>query len=206
MRRLLVVGTVLAVCGACGGGSDSTASGGASGSEAAAPAAQTPADAGAKALEQMFQQPGSSAPAVDYTVLKAMVPEIQGWERSEVKGEQGAFMNMSYSNAKGEFTKGEVSVALEITDTAMIQGLVMPFAMIAAGGFNQRSDDGYKRGVTINGHPGWEEWDIPGKSGEINVLVGKRFIVKGSGHDLPNMDPVKQVVESVNMTKLAALK
>ncbi len=204
MKRWLAVGCVLLGCVACGGGSE-PASDAASSSEAAPPGAQSP-EAAVEAMQKMMQQTTSQAPAVQYEVLKAIIPAVTGWERGEVSGEQAAMMGISYSQAKAEYSKGDASINLEIVDTALIQALVMPFTMLASGGMDQRSDDGYRRGVKIGGNPGWEEWKNGNKAGEINVLVGGRFIVKGRGDGLPNMDPVKQVVEAVDMAKLAAAK
>jgi hypothetical protein len=47
---------------------------------------------------------------------------------------------------------------------------------------------------------GWET-----QSGDVNVLVANRFIVHASGHDLPNLDPIRAVVTAVPAARLAAL-
>lgn len=208
MKRLFVAGVaVISFAVGCGGSKSSTPAGS---DTSQASGAQTPEQAAARGIEEAIKsaQGGvqSQAKAVEYTELKKLIPDVAGWEKSSVKGEQGNMMGISFSRAEGHYQKGEASVELEITDTAMIQALVMPFAMMAAGGFNQKSDEGYKQGVTISGNPGWEEWENEGKSGETNVLVAKRFIVRAKGHDLPNTDPLKQIVQAVNVSTLAGLK
>jgi hypothetical protein len=151
-------------------------------------------------LNQLGQQ---QAKVVDYTVLKGMIPELSGWTRSEPKGETVS-MGMSISKAEAEYTKGDASIDLEITDTAFMQALTMPFAMVA--NYSQRSDSGYKQGTTIAGQPGWEEWRTEGGHGEVNLLVGTRFIVTARGSQLPSAEPVKQLVQAIDLGKLAALK
>jgi len=213
MRRLFVIGmAVIGFTVGCGGSKSSepatSTTPQASGSPQTGGTA-TPADAAKgveDALKSVQQGMQSQAKAVEYTELKKLIPEVAGWQRSDVKGEQGNMMGMSFSRAQTRYQKDNASIELEITDTAMIQAMVMPFAMLASGGFNQKSDDGYKQGVTVAGNPGWEEWENAGKSGETNVLVAKRFIVHAKGRDLPNIDPVKQVVQAVNMSTLAGLK
>ena len=156
-------------------------------------------------LQQMLQQGGQGAKAVEYTALQALLPDIAGWEKGEADGEQGEMMGVSYARTEASYNKGDVNVRLEIIDTALIQAMVMPFSMMARGGFNEKSDEGYKRGTTINGHPGWEEWEHQTQSGDVNVLVANRFIVHASGHDLPNLDPIRAVVTAVPAARLAAL-
>ena len=140
MKRGFVISAVMCLFAVGCGGSKNGSGGNAQ------QTAQTPEQAAQKTLEALTQNPGAQgqAKAVEYTELKKLVPEVAGWERSNVKGEQGAMMGISYSRAEGQFQKGDTSVALEITDTAMIQALVMPFTMMAAGEFNQKSDEGYK--------------------------------------------------------------
>jgi hypothetical protein len=156
-------------------------------------------------LQQMLQQGGQRARAVEYTALQAVLPDIPGWEKGEADGEQGEMMGVSYARTETSYNKGDVNVRLEIIDTALIQAMVMPFSMMARSGFNEQSDEGYKRGTTINGHPGWEEWEHQTQSGDVNVLVANRFIVHASGHGLPNLDPIRAVVTAVPAARLAAL-
>jgi hypothetical protein len=195
---------------ACGGGSDDSkeaATSDAGTSSSGAPAgAQTP-DQAAAAAQQMLGQLGQmaqqQAKVVDYTLLKPLVPELSGWTRSEPKGETVS-MGMSISTVKADYEKGESSMDLEITDTAFTQALILPFRMAAS--FSQRSDDGYKQGVTISGAPGWEEWRKEGGYGELSLLVGDRFIVNVKGNNLTNIDPAKQLAQAIDLGKLAALK
>ena len=65
---------------------------------------------------------------------------------------------------------------------------------------------GYKRGITVAGNPGYEEWEHQTKSGDVNVLVGGRFVVKGTGYELPGTDIIKEVIQALPLSKLASLK
>ena len=154
----------------------------------------------------LMAQVSQGAKAVDHTALVAIVPAVTGWTRGEVSGSRDEAMGMSFSHVETEYTKNGLTVRLEIVDTALIPMLTMPFSMAASGAMNEKSAEGFKRGTTVNGSPGWEEWTNDGKNGDVNVLVAGRFIVHGSGSDLPGLEPIKEIMTAVAMTRLAALK
>jgi len=154
----------------------------------------------------MMSQVSQGAKAVDHSALVALVPTVTGWTRGEVSGSRDEMMGMSFSRAEAEYTKGNVTIRLEILDTALIPMMVMPFSMAASGSLNEKSAEGYKRGTTVNGSPGWEEWTNDGKNGDVNVLVAGRFLVHGSGSDLPGFEPIREIMAAVPMARVAALK
>jgi hypothetical protein len=156
----------------------------------------------AQGFKQMAQ---GSAKSVDYEELKALLPDVDGWARSDVKGEQGT-MPVAYSRAEARYQKDDGRVELEIEDTALSQMLLAPMSMFLASGYSERSDDGFKRAAKIGGSPGMEDWKINSKHGEVTAVVGNRFVVTGRGNDIASLDPVRKIVESVSFSKLAALK
>jgi X-X-X-Leu-X-X-Gly heptad repeat protein len=220
-KRIIVASLVLTALAGCGKSAEqkpagevaSTPAEGASkmqqGAEQVAKGAQQGSDQMAQGLQQMaqgFQQMAQgSATAVDYEALKALLPDVDGWAKSDTKGEQLS-MPVQYSRAETRYQKDESRVELEITDSAMNQLLLAPMSMFLASGYSERSDDGYKRAAKVGGYPGLEEWNTESKRGEVTAVVNNRFIVHGTGHDIDNLDPVRKVVESVNLSKLAALK
>jgi len=58
----------------------------------------------------------------------------------------------------------------------------------------------------VGGQPGYEEWNVKSKHGEVTALVNSRFIVQAKGEDVPNIDAVRKAVESVDLGKLAGIK
>jgi X-X-X-Leu-X-X-Gly heptad repeat protein len=161
---------------------------------------------GLQQMAQGFQQMAQgSAKAVDYELLKALLPNVSGWTRSDTKGEQ-LTMPVSYSRAETRYQKDDSRIELEITDTALSQMLIAPMSMFLATGYAERSDDGFKRAAKVGGFPAMEEWDNGSKRGEITALVGNRYMVHGTGEDVKDLAPVRQIVEAVDLSKLAALK
>lgn len=233
MTRAMLVGAVLVLGGAvaCGSseqkkqeeaakqmqqGAEKMQQGAAQMAQGAQQAAQGAAQAGqasgnqfaqglaqmASGLQQMAQ--GNTKP-VDYEQLKTLLPDIGGWERSNTKGEMSS-MGVSVSKAESRYKKDTSEVDLEITDTAMSQLILAPVAMFMNAGFEEKSDDGFKRATKVNGQPAYEEWTKGSKHAEITVLVNNRFIVHGEGHDVADIDTVKKVVSAVDVAKLGALK
>ena len=156
----------------------------------------------AQGLSQLSQ---SQAKPVDFEVLKGFLPELGGWTKAKARGEQ---MNMPFaiSNAKAHYTSGESTMDIEITDSALNQMIFAPFAAFMAAGYEERSDDGYKKSGVIAGSPGFESWEKDSNHGEVTVIVGNRFVVQANGRRVSNIDPVRKAIETIDLTKLATLK
>lgn len=220
MRRLLIGGLVLATV-ACGKSSEQQQAeeaakkveqGAQAMQEGAAEMAKGAQDATAQmaqGLQQMaqgFQQMAQgTAKPVEFESLKALLPQIAGWEQRNARGEE-VTVPMAISRAEAQYYKGDSHIEIEIVDSAMSQLLLAPMNMFLASGYAERSDDGFKRAAKVGGSPGFEEWQTASKRGEVTAVIGNRFIVKGTGNDVDSIDVVRQSVESVDLKKLAALK
>ena len=156
----------------------------------------------AQGLQQMSK--GAATP-VDFEVLKTMLPDINGWTKSDVHGEVVSF-GVSQSNAKAIYTKGESRIELSITDSALNQLLLAPLSMVMNAGFEEKSDDGYKKATTVGGYPGYEEWDKGPKHAEATALVANRFVVSAEAHGVDTPDVARKAVEAIDLKKLAGLK
>jgi hypothetical protein len=224
MKRILIIGTVLlAGAAACGkspeqkaaeqtaAAAQQMAEGAKKMAEAAANTANGTAAQGMAQMMQGLSQMGQAAnngqpvQVVDYEKLKELVPELSGWERSKVKGEQQSMGAFSVSKAEADYKKGDASIDFDITDTTSVSMLLAPFMMVGAN-FSERSDEGYKKGINLNGMTGFEEWRKDGGHGEVHLLVANRYIVSANGRGLDSPDVARQLVQAVNLQKLAALK
>ncbi|HEY7475844.1 MAG TPA: hypothetical protein VH679_12580 [Vicinamibacterales bacterium] len=229
--RPALVSFFLLIGVACGGGQSSSPSTPASGGQAAPAASAAPATAtgtaaapsttggppsaqtGANQMAQGMQQfarglsqlAQSQAKPVDFEVLKGMLPELSGWTRDKPRGEQ-VNMPFAISNAKAHYSSGDSSMDIEITDSALNQMIFAPFAAFMASGYEERSDDGYKKAGTIAGSPGFESWEKDAGKGEATVIVANRFVVQATGRRVASIDAVKKALETVDLAKLATLK
>ena len=180
----------------------------AQGAAQAAQGAQQGAQQMAQGLQQMtqgLQQMQGNATVVDFEKLEAMLPEVPGWTRSDVRGEQMT-VPFKLSKAEARYTSGDSSVRLEITDTALAQMMLAPLTMYLASGYSERSSDGYKKSVTISGFPGFEEFTKGSKHGQVTAIVGNRFIVTADGDDVGSTEAPMKLVQAVDLTKLSTLK
>jgi hypothetical protein len=199
-----VVSVALLASAGCGGSKPATE---AQPSPQATPSAspQTPAQVAqqmAKGLQQLGQ---IQAKPVDFEQLILMMPEPAGWTRNKPRGDQ-ITVGVSISKAEAEYTKGDSTIRLEITDTSFSQLLMAPLSMMLMTGYSERSSDGYKKYAALGGSPGFETWDNEPKNGEVTVVVANRFIVNAKGNNVPNIEAVRSLVQAIDLGKLAALK
>ncbi|MFI5177281.1 MAG: hypothetical protein ACHQO8_01885 [Vicinamibacterales bacterium] len=228
MIRRLVTATALIMAVGCGGSSSqkstetkpadskagSTGAGGqqSAGQQAAARGADQTAQGAQQAAQglqqvvQGLQQMGKGAATpVDFEQLQALLPDISGWTKSDIHGELVS-LGISQSNAKALYTKGESTIRLEITDSALNQLLLAPLTMVMTSGFEEKSDDGYKKAVTIGGFPAFEEWEKGPKHAQVTAIVANRFVVAADAHHVDDPGVATKAVEAVNLSKLSGLK
>ena len=150
-------------------------------------------------LQQLSQ---SKVKPLDFEVLKAALPDVAGWTRSNVKGEQVSMGAATTSRAEARYHRDGSEVELEVVDTAFSQLLLAPISMFLTNGYDERSDEGFKRATKVAGQPAFEEWNQRSARGEVTAVVAGRFILHARGHDVKSIDPVRAVVEAVNLKAL----
>lgn len=153
-------------------------------------------------LKEMARQ---SAKPVPFEALMPLLPEIPGWSRGEPRGESGT-MPMAYSRVEARYTSGDRVLTMEITDTALSQFLLAPLSMFLASGYAERSNDGFKRSVTVGGHPGFEDWNAQARRAHVTVVVGGRYVVEASADDVDGIDVARQAVDAVDLSRFARLQ
>lgn len=142
---------------------------------------------------------------VSFRELQTVMPTVSGWEKGSPTGEKMS-SPFSFSQASITYKKGDAEIEQKIMDSGFNQLLFTPFTMFMAAGYEKETQDGYEKSVNIAGNPGWEKWDKTSRSGELNVVVGKRFLVQVEGHDLDDVKALHTVLEQTDLGKLASLK
>lgn len=142
---------------------------------------------------------------VSFRELQTVMPTVSGWEKGSPTGEKMT-SPFAFSQASITYTKGDAEIEQKIMDSGFNQLLFTPFTMFMAAGYEKETQDGYEKSVNIAGNPGWEKWDKTSRSGELNVVVGKRFLVQVEGHDLDDIKSLHTVLEQTDLGKLASLK
>lgn len=148
---------------------------------------------------------GKPVSPVAFQALQTQLPTVPGWEMGEPDG-QRMTMPMPFSQIEADYRKGDANVEVTIVDTGMAQLLVAPWSMMLAAGYSRESSDGYEKATTIGGNPAVEKWNTRSNRGELNILVGKRFMVTVEGRHLSNIQDLNAFTSAMDFGAIAALK
>ena len=137
--------------------------------------------------------------------LQAALPSISGWEMDKPRGERMT-SPFPFSQAETTYKKGDSDIQVKVVDTGFAQLLIAPWSIMLASGYSHESSDGYEKATTVGSHPAFETWKKESKRGDLNVLVGKRFMVSIEGTALADTKALHDVAAKMDLDKLAAAK
>jgi hypothetical protein len=162
----------------------------------------------AKAMAAAFTGKGADGKPVDpvaFKTLQTQLPTMADWEMREPRGERMT-MPMPYSQISARYRKDEANIDVQIMDTGMAPMLIAPWTMMMTSGYSKETNDGYEKATAINGNPAVEKWNTRDNRGELNILLGKRFMVTVKGHRLSGISDVHAFASAMNFDAIAALK
>ncbi len=145
---------------------------------------------------------------VDFRKLKEVLPqELAGFEKGESSGEKNNAFGIAVSEAKQSFrtADGSKNVRFEITDPGSLAG---PFALANMWinvEIDKETNDGYEKTSKSNGQKLHEKWDKSGKRGEVQMVVGNRFMVEVAAEGI-EMSEVKALINKIDVAKLESMK
>ncbi|MCE6988456.1 hypothetical protein [Dyadobacter sp. CY323] len=145
---------------------------------------------------------------VDFRKLKEILPEeLSGLKRTESTGEKSGAMGFTVSTAEGKYRgNSDESIDVEIIDTGGIAGVsTMALAAWSMADIDKETTTGYEKTTKIDGYKAFEKYNNESKSGEINVLVGDRYLVNIEGNNV-SIDQIKGILKEIDLSELAALK
>lgn len=151
---------------------------------------------------------GKKIEPVDFRELKAFLPEkLSGMTREGVEGEKTSAMGVKVSEAHATYTGSNGgSATIKITDMGNMSGLVGMATMAwAFADVDRETGTGYEKTTTFDSHKAYEKYDTEARSGELNILVEKRFVVTIEGSDV-DMPFLKEAARSIDLGKLASMK
>lgn len=169
--------------------------------------AQQMAEGMQKMAEALAGGAGTQGPVepVGFRDLQQVFPTVDGWTMGKPTGERMT-MPVAFSQAEVTYTRGDSTVEASIVDSGFHQLLLAPYAMFLTAGYEKQTESGYEKSTSVAGNPGWERWDDQDKRGELNAVVGKRFLVKFEGHQIENADVLHGFAKAANLAKLASMK
>lgn len=149
---------------------------------------------------------GKKIEPIAFQALQTHLPKVSGWEMVEEPRGQRMTMPVPFSQVETEYRKGDSRVELTIVDTGFAQLLIAPWSMMLAAGYENETSDGYEKAINLGGNPAIEKWNKRDKSGELNILVGKRYMITIDGQDLSDIKDLHQFASAINMGAVAGLK
>ena len=150
---------------------------------------------------------GSFEP-VDFRKLKEALPqELAGFDKGESSGEKNNAFGIAVSEAKQSFRSadGKKTVRFEITDPGSLAG---PFALANMWmnvEIDKETGDGYEKTSTVGGRKLHEQWTKSSRHGEVQLVVGNRFMVEVNAEGI-EMNDVKSLISKIDVAKLEAMK
>jgi hypothetical protein len=80
-----------------------------------------------------------------------------------------------------------------------------PWAMFLTAGYERETSDGYEKSVNFDGNPGFERYNKGNKDGELNIVLGKRFLVTIEGNNIDDTKVLHEFASKLDASKLAAM-
>jgi hypothetical protein len=148
---------------------------------------------------------GKTVAPVTTGALEGTLPQLSGWERSTPRSERMT-SPIPYAQSEAAYTKGDADIEVRVVDTAFAPAMIAPWSMMLASGFSRETGDGYEKATSVGGNPGFERWEKNAKSGELNVLLGKRFLVTIEGSDLADTKILHEIAAQMDLNRIAGLK
>lgn len=143
---------------------------------------------------------------VHFKQLQQFLPKIDlaGFTRGKPGGQTSTAMGMSTSEATVEYTKGDETMEIKISDIAGIPFAAAGAAMLGMTEYENQTENGYEKSVKIQGYPGTEKVDNGEyKSAEISLFVASRFMVEVKGSGMSDVATLRKLVDSMNLAELA---
>jgi len=161
--------------------------------------------AGAMAGAATAANGGKAVDPVSFRDLQPLLPSVSGWTMNKPRGERMT-SPVAFSQTEATYSNGNQRVDVKIVDSGFHQILLAPWTMFLARGYERETDSGYEKSVELNGNPGFEKWDSDDKSGELNLVVAKRFLVTVEGDRITDAKVLHEFMSKLDTAKLAGLR
>jgi Yip1 domain len=142
---------------------------------------------------------------VDFAVLKDLLPaSLPGMTRTSAVGENKQAMGVTAASAKADYQGNGGSVHVEIADLSGVSGL-MDLANGLASTTASEGNGAYEKQVIVAGRSAHEKYDSNAHSGELTVMLAKRYQVAVSGEHV-DMGTLERALGQVDLNRLESMK
>ena len=163
---------------------------------------------GMKNFTDMMKQ-GSKVETVDFRKLKELLPEeLDGMNRTSASGEKTNSFGIKDSQSEGKYKSedGEQNIKITIIDLGSMKGLTgMALFAWTMAEIDKETEDGYEKTTEFKGYKAFEKYNTKNKNGDLEVIVGDRFMVKGEGWGV-DMDDIHNALSLIDFSSLESMK
>lgn len=149
----------------------------------------------------MTQSIPASVALVPVSELRASIPELRGWTRGEISGQETPAPDRS-NHVNVTFTRGSEQLQLEVADTGGSERAIESLEKMAGSATNRTVGNGYFKGTTLGNFPAVESWNTVDKVGELSVLIRRRYIIHVAGSGLADAAPMRTLAAAVETSRL----
>ncbi len=211
MRKLITIFAVLALVGLlafCGKSKEEKQA------EEAVKQATQQMQQVAKGLQKMGEQMAKTAEEakegkvekpIDFKVLKEVLPKVDGWQQSNLNGEQATFGAISYARAEADYTNGKINIHVEVADATNVKPMIMGILAAVNMNYQKETETGYEKSFKQGDMVGIEKFDKSSKSGELSVVYKGRYFITITADNLTDpkdMEILKGFLSKIDFSKL----
>ena len=151
------------------------------------------------------EPPPSTIQPIDIAALQTVLPQVDGWTRSKPTGERMT-RPVRYAHVTARYSKADAEIEAKLTDSATNAQLLAPLTWMTNTSYARTTADGFERAASIEGYPGFETWNATAKTGEVDVVVDRRFIVEVEGRQVADLADLRTFLARVDLHALVARK
>ncbi|OGU60109.1 MAG: hypothetical protein A2X64_01080 [Ignavibacteria bacterium GWF2_33_9] len=138
--------------------------------------------------------------AIEWMKLYELIPDVDGFTRSEPKGMMFSMENLAYSNATATFQKDNLEIEVSLYDYNQVVSLFAAATAWKNVGFNVEDENGYQKVSQLKEiTDSWifEEWRKNNKRATVTISLNDRFFLQVSANDQPGTEFVKSIAMKV---------
>jgi hypothetical protein len=136
-------------------------------------------------------------------LLPFLPQALTGFTAGKAEGEAINVDDDKYTIVSRDYRKGGSDFRVVIMDGGRVKAKYRPILRWV--GVTDETADDYTKGVNLDGNPGWEHYDRKFKTGNLHLMVGKRYLVTIHLNGV-DADVMQAVYKSIDVKGLAAVK
>ena len=166
--------------------------------------------AAASTLPGSAGQQNKPATPVPAAALEKLLPVVDGWTGTPPRTDLVVMSpDVTYSSASTTLVKDAVRVKITLSDTGGAADTLSALAMVVVSmpeDFSESVSGSTVKRMQIGGSPASEIWDGQKSSGEITVVVARRFVAAVESSKIDSLATLRAILDKIDLKSLGELK